>query len=602
MQISRIYSNQPNLFEPVNLNFGTNAHTINVVLGEVRKPTDKKRDSHNLGKTTLLHIIDFLMLRGMRPDFFLVKHQETFSRFVFFLEIALNSGDFATVRRSVAKPDEISILRHADSGQDFSGADDDQWSHTNLSPTEAKRLLDAWLNLTVLKPYEYRNALTYFLRSQGDWSDELQLKKFSAGRDLHWKPFVAHLFGLDAKSIQRKYELDEDIKEQRQKQADQQSEVQYKEDDLPALAAEIGAINQHVDTLETQLDAFRFDDEERSIMENLVGEVEVEISNINNILYNIRFDTKQIDLALDHRDKFDLSAVEEVFRETNLHFPDQVKKKYEDLVAFNKKVTHERNAALRARKRALEAEQERLYSRKLELDNQREAHLRLLRNTDTFDKFKVLQKDLTKQRAELVYKEEQRKKLEIVAATGRRIRELDRDRGRLVDEIKAMVTKQSPIYKKFQEVFNSYCRRVLSQEGRFFFFINSNDNLDYKIGLNFVGQSGNISGQSDGTSYKKLVCALFDLALLKVYEDAPFFHFVYHDGVLEALDNRKKEALLQVVREQIAANKTQYIMTLIESDLPRNAKGKAIQFNDDEIVLRLHDEGHTGRLFKMAEF
>ena len=59
---------------------------------------------------------------------------------------------------------------------------------------------------------------------------------------------------------------------------------------------------------------------------------------------------------------------------------------------------------------------------------------------------------------------------------------------------------------------------------------------------------------------------------------------------------------MKIVREQIASGKTQYILTLIEADMPRDAKGKPIPFGDDEVVLRLHDEGDDGRLFRMAEF
>jgi uncharacterized protein YydD (DUF2326 family) len=87
-----------------------------------------------------------------------------------------------------------------------------------------------------------------------------------------------------------------------------------------------------------------------------------------------------------------------------------------------------------------------------------------------------------------------------------------------------------------------------------------------------------------------------------VYEDVGFFHFVYHDGIFEALDDRKKLALLEVVREQTSTKKTQYIMTLIASDLPRLDEQSPPTFAPDEIVLRLHDDGADGRLFKMAEF
>ena len=64
----------------------------------------------------------------------------------------------------------------------------------------------------------------------------------------------------------------------------------------------------------------------------------------------------------------------------------------------------------------------------------------------------------------------------------------------------------------------------------------------------------------------------------------------------------KKLALLAVIREQIASKKMQYILTLIDSDMPRDPDGDKINFSEDEIVLRLHDEGNEGRLFKMAEF
>lgn len=82
----------------------------------------------------------------------------------------------------------------------------------------------------------------------------------------------------------------------------------------------------------------------------------------------------------------------------------------------------------------------------------------------------------------------------------------------------------------------------------------------------------------------------------------PFFHFVYHDGIFEALDDRKKNALLTVIREQVVGKRTQYILTLIDSDLPRDPEGKRIEFAPDEIVLHLHDDANEGRLFKMTEF
>lgn len=75
-----------------------------------------------------------------------------------------------------------------------------------------------------------------------------------------------------------------------------------------------------------------------------------------------------------------------------------------------------------------------------------------------------------------------------MAETARQVREAERDRGRVVDEIKAMLEKPTVIYERFARIFNEYCQKVLNHEGIFFFHINSNNNLDYKISLGLAGQ------------------------------------------------------------------------------------------------------------------
>jgi uncharacterized protein YydD (DUF2326 family) len=282
MQIGRIYSNNPAVFSPIDFNCRDTADRLNVVYGEVHRPKDQKKDSHNLGKTTLIHLIDFLLLKGTSPDQFLVKHTERFSDFVFFIEIALNAGDYATIRRGAAEPNRIALRRHAERQLqlDSSTATEDVWDHVDMSREETSTLLDGWLDLTILKPYDYRQAITYFLRTQGDYRDELQLAKFASGKDRHWKPFVAHLFGFNETPIERKYELDEAIERLKQKQADQQTTVQFTEDQQPELQARIGVFQQQVNEVEAALDAFSFEPEERRIMREVIDTIERDVSEM----------------------------------------------------------------------------------------------------------------------------------------------------------------------------------------------------------------------------------------------------------------------------------------------------------------------------------
>ena len=54
------------------------------------------------------------------------------------------------------------------------------------------------------------------------------------------------------------------------------------------------------------------------------------------------------------------------------------------------------------------------------------------------------------------------------------------------------------------------------------------------------------------------------------------------------------------VREICKEYGLQYILTLIDSDIPRDELDNRVAFPDEEIVLRLHDHDDSGRLFEMG--
>ncbi|MBN9362597.1 MULTISPECIES: DUF2326 domain-containing protein [unclassified Devosia] len=602
MQISRIYSNRIDQFSPIDFNARDQADILNVVYGAVTDLKDDKKDSHNLGKTTLVHLIDFMFLKDISgTKHFLETHADRFLRFTFFIEIALNSGDYLTIRRSVENNTQISLTRHGDKGQNLENLPKEAWDHPDVNLTAARELVDGILNLTVIKPYTYRMALSYFLRTQDDYNDVLQLQKFSIGSHVSWKPFVMTLLGFDERPIKRKYDLDAKIEKMEDERTKKQGELQVEESDLLRLDAEIQNLNAQLVETEAQLDRFEFSAEERRLMHELVDVIEARISEINEQLYNIRIDLRNIDASLASKMDFDLAQVQEIFAESEIHFQGQLKKSYEDLVAFNREITVERNRTLRSRRKELEADQEQLRSERAIEDAKRQEYQSILRGSVTLEKFKALQRNLADQRAELTYLEGQRDRLSAIADLESEISALKRDRSLVVDEIKAIVSRGTAARQKIAENFNAFCRRVLDHEGLFYVRQNATGNVEFPVELKERG-SAKASRQSEGKSYKQLLCALFDLSILKAYEDAAFYHFVYHDGILEGLDDRKKRLFLEVVHDVIRTGKTQYILSVIDADVPRDADGKRIEFSSDEIVLRLNDSGDDGRLFKMAEF
>lgn len=223
-------------------------------------------------------------------------------------------------------------------------------------------------------------------------------------------------------------------------------------------------------------------------------------------------------------------------------------------------------------------------------------------SSDTLEKFKGLQMRHTDSVVAYKNKMAELEVLKSLSQIRKDLRSAKRDRDALIDTIRTMIEESTDFVGDFQKTFNDYCKRVLGKEGIFSFSVNEAGNLTYEIGLGLADRVGHKSAQGEGTSYRKLVCALFDLALLRCHSGSRFFDFVYHDGVLEGLDDRRKVLYLQLVRDELKRGSLQYILTAISDDRPHTTQGEVIEFSNDEIVLRLHDGGPEGRLFKGRAF
>jgi hypothetical protein len=63
VQLNRLYSNLDDLFTPIHFNAVQASTLLNVIFAEVKRKRAKDGDSHNLGKTTLIALIDFMLLK-----------------------------------------------------------------------------------------------------------------------------------------------------------------------------------------------------------------------------------------------------------------------------------------------------------------------------------------------------------------------------------------------------------------------------------------------------------------------------------------------------------------------------------------------------------
>lgn len=595
MKLSRLYSNKPTLFEPVNFVAG-----LNVIMAEIRLPENREKDTHNLGKTTLGRLLDFGLLMGRDAKFFLFKHFELFKDFVFFLEIELEDESHVTMRRGVNEATKISFKRHQAGHQDFSTVLLSEWDHQDVPFERAKELLDGLLDWRALKPWPFRKGMGYLLRSQDDFRDVFHLRKFAAAH-ADWKPFLAHILGFDANLVAKHYSKEEELAEKQEKAQTIQKELGGSIEDISKIEGLLLLKQKEAEKKQQLLDAFDFRAQDKDRTKNLVEDTDERIAGLNAERYSLNQNKKKILASLEEDEiQFDPDEAQRMFEEAGVLFEGQIKKDFQQLIAFNRAITEERRAYLHEERAEVEAELKRVNTELNSLGKKRSEALAFLSGTDVFGKYKRVSAEMVNLRADMAILERQRGFLHRLQELRAEIRALIEERGHLQAQIEADVEKhnsdQGSLFSVIRLFFSEIVEEVINRKALLSVSPNREGHLEFKAEI--LDESGNATSADLGHTYRKLLCIAFDLAVQRSHLGDKFPRFVYHDGVFESLDDRKKENLLSVIR-RYAEFGLQPVITLIDSDLPARSVEEGSVFDQEEIVLLLHDENQQGRLFKM---
>ncbi|MEM6405056.1 MAG: DUF2326 domain-containing protein [Pseudomonadota bacterium] len=595
MILSKLYTNRSDLFEPVFFKTG-----LNVVYCEMRVPEDKNIDNHNSGKSALSKVVDFAFLSKCNPDFFLFEKENVFKFFVFFIELKLNDDSYLTVRRSVAQASKISFKKHKKRYQDYVSLADESWEHLDVTFDRAKKLLDSFLDLSAIKPWTYRNSLGYLIRSQDDYNDVCKLRKFRS-RDADWKPYLSHILGFDSDLLKRHYQKEKELGEKKGIENTIKKELTGSIEDINKIEGLLLIKREDIEKKQRLLDSFDFREQDKDKIECLVDELDEQIAELNNRQYSLKQNRKKIIKSLEE-DKiiFNTDDAHKIFQEAGLLFSGQVKKDFDQLIAFNKSITKERSEYLRSEKSEIESEISEINHELNKLGKKRSDLLSFLSETEVFTKYKKTSNELVYLRADIETLDRQKTHIHRLQELRSEIRKLSDEYRHLQSEIESDVEQQSSektsLFSQIRLYFSEIVDDVINRKALLSVSPNSEGHLQFRVEI--LDESGNSTSAAMGHTYKKLLCIAFDLSVLRAHMNKKFPHFVFYDGIFESLDDRKKENLLAVIR-QYADMGIQSIITLIDSDLPHKEKKEISVFDESEIVLQLHDEGKHGRLFKM---
>ena len=468
------------------------------------------------------------------------------------------------------------------------------WDKTNLTFTKAKNYLNTQLNFNILPDWPFRKTVTFFLRGQKDFINVFQLGKFMNGKHKDWKPAVFELLGYDSKALVRKYEIDDTLEDLESRITGLSTEMAVNEDDYDKVKSILDIRKTERDEMQQKVDAFSFYTEEQIINQNLVEEIERAIAQLNTKEYSLSYDLDRVKSSISNLPTFDLEQLKQIYEEAKLYFPDDISHSFEDLYQFNVMVTKERNHYLREQAQEIEEQLRTIHQELQKLDKRRNEALSVLQDKDTFHKFKTFQKKLAQFEGEVSRLEIQLHNLDIMATLNEKVELAHQEQKEISKEIASQLKRQDgDVPSSIKRHFNEIYRIVFGVSALLYVRPNKTGNVEFETEV-APDENAAATAEGRGDTYNKILCAAFDLAILATYSSKSFFRFVYHDGVLEGLDNRKKTLFMKMVRDYCQRYSLQYIFSSIEDDIPQNILSS---FTEKEMFLTLSDLDDSSKLF-----
>jgi len=598
MKLSKLYCSYPNIFETIEFN-----SQLNIILAEVRLPGNKQKSSHSLGKSTLVAVIDFCLLKGINKYHFFKKNYSRFEEFSFFLEVELDDGRYCTIKRSVKEKSKIFIKSHKEGKQDFTYSKNEQWD-IGGGIDKAKNYFNTLLDFNVPLSLKYRQTISYFLRDPNSFKDVFRLSKFTNSKDIVWKPIVAQMLGFDSSTLVKKYELDGEINrliEDHSKIIKNQYEINQQEERYKTI---LSLKEEELNAKEQSYDSFSFKLADIDTPKALVNDIDKQLTVLVQENYYLKSHIENAKQSIvDYN--IDLNKIESFYKEIGLYFTSQIKKEYSELVRFNEDILSERNGILTELINEYSEKYDKNCQTIILLNEKRSLALQYINTSESFEKFKLLQSEVIEIKTQVEVLKSQIESLKRKYDNS----EIREQKAKEVSEVVKGIKQEfwesdNPYIDNIKKQFTSIILAVLGDVGVIGVFLNNNNNIDFVPEI--IDMKTKQSNSKDkGTTYRKLMCCAFDLALLATYARKKYFHFVYHDGIFDGLDDRQKENYFTLLNNYCQEYNIQYIFTSIQDELPpiiRNRDSIAKLIEKKTIVKLLHDEDDDGKLFKMGSF
>jgi hypothetical protein len=554
MKLSKIYANNSEIFKPIIFN-----DDINFILS----------NDHSVGKSTLFALIDFCLLKKDKGVF----GRENFKDFVFFLELKFKDY-YITIKRPTQGRANIGIKKTQISEHLLECENFDKIDGLDA----IKEYLNSILNFKV---DNFRSYLSYFLRDQDNQSDIFRLNKFLRTNDIDFKPIVANLLSIDGQNIKEKYDIENNIKKIEQ-------EIALLEEGLgdyitkEQIEAELLIYERRLKEKDDMYEKFDFYLSEKNISKELVDRIETDISTLNKKRNSIMREIAYIDEFINQEIIVKEGDLEALFKEMKVLFPEDLRKNYQSVIHFNKQLAEERAKTFNENKVKFEKDLDHIDAKLKELNKKRMQILSVLENTDSMDKFKKLQEEITNLRIEINSHKDRLDKFDFINNKKAEIVSQKNNLNLVIERNKELV--KTSFIKQIQEKISEYSTIVFGKDAAFSVGFNKEDNIEFD--LKIAGEKGFDNDLEKGKTIKKLLCFIFSAALLEMYKDDNFFHFLAFDSPFDGDKNEWQKGTFEAIL-RLASQGIQVIITSIDDVISSVLDMKKV---DEKTIMVLSEE------------
>ena len=311
---------------------------------------------------------------------------------------------------------------------------------------------------------------------------------------------------------------------------------------------------------------------EKEISVELVNELESKVAELNQKRNSLNREIDYINKSLEEEIAISSEDINGLFTEMELLFPSDLKENYVSVIDFNKQIMEERVTVFKENRIEFIAEVNNIEKELVFLNKKRVDMLSVLKNTDTMDKFKELEKEVVSFMAKIKLHKE---RLTIFDEIESKKVELQKKQDELVlviKENKKIIS--SPFILQLKESLMKYGKMIFNQELAFSIGFNTSDNIDFSLK---VENSDGFDNELDkGHTIKKLLCFIFAISLTESYNNKKFFKFIAFDSPFDGDKNTYQDGIYNVL-EELKSKNIQTIITSVSDAINNDSNLKKIK-------------------------